>query len=65
MDEDDILNPDETIERQRLGIDMDYLVKHLGQGDTASFHSEVDESKSVSNVDIIEIESRGGGSVDS
>lgn len=32
LDEDDILNPQETLRREKLGIDIDYLVKRLGQG---------------------------------
>ena len=31
LDEDDILHPEEALKRQELGIDIDYMVKHLGQ----------------------------------
>ena len=30
LDEDDLLNPGETVDRYKLGIDMTYLVKHFG-----------------------------------
>ena len=30
LDEDDLLNPGETVDRYKLGIDMNYLVKHFG-----------------------------------
>jgi hypothetical protein len=30
LDEDDILNPEETLRRYELGIDTKYLVKHFG-----------------------------------
>jgi hypothetical protein len=31
-DDDDLLNPQETIRRYELGIDTTFMVKHLGQG---------------------------------
>ena len=30
LDDDDLLNPNQTLERYKLGIDMNYLVKHFG-----------------------------------
>jgi len=36
LDEDDILNPRETIMRHQLGIDIDFLVRHVGQEDEES-----------------------------
>jgi len=35
LDEDDVLNPEETLRRYKLGIDTKYLVKHFGEGDTS------------------------------
>jgi hypothetical protein len=32
LDEDDILNPKETLRRQELGVDIDFMVKRLGGG---------------------------------
>lgn len=33
LDEDDILNPDETLRRHKMGIDINYLVKYFGKGE--------------------------------
>ena len=33
LDEDDYLNMKDTLNRYKLGVDTNYLVKHLGQGD--------------------------------
>lgn len=33
-DDDDLLNPKETIRRYELGIDTNFLVKHFGGGST-------------------------------
>lgn len=30
LDEDDILNAEETIRREQMGIDIDFLVRHVG-----------------------------------
>jgi hypothetical protein len=32
LDEEDILHPEETLRSYRLGIDLDYLVRRVGQG---------------------------------
>ena len=36
LDEDDILHPEDTINRYRQGIDTNFLVKHFGQGEAAA-----------------------------
>jgi len=36
LDEDDFLNPEETIQRYKLGINTDFLVRHFGQDDQDS-----------------------------
>ena len=48
LDEDDILNPEETLERHELGIDTSFLVKHLGKGSV----EDSDEKHSVSSYNL-------------
>ena len=52
LDEDDLLNPGETVDRYKLGIDMNYLVKHFGQGNQVNVNDSDDESE-TSNSEYI------------
>ena len=40
LDEDDILNPSETIDRYKQGIDTNFLVKHFGQGEAMAIEED-------------------------
>jgi hypothetical protein len=53
LDEDDILNADETIRRQKLGIDINYLVKHFGEGDDYSSSGKSDVSGISANTSAL------------
>jgi hypothetical protein len=63
LDEDDLLNPHETLQRQKLGINIDEIVKRIGN-DGNSFvglvqeesESEIDESDYIRDSVITDIE---------
>lgn len=56
LDEDDFLNPAETLRRQELGLDMDFMVQHIGKGDSDDEEVQEDRTGSMQEIECREDE---------